>query len=308
MFRATIIGWWLAMGLSMTINPLHAEAVAHPYQAGTTRSFDETLIHHRFYPRLHQNGHRTPTPTLVLIHGWSCDASYWDAQLGELLPRYSVLTIDLAGHGQSASQRDDFTMSAFGTDVARAVMQAVPEGSVILIGHSMGGPVAIEAARQLGSRVRAIFGVDTFKNIGGPPPDPAQTEARLQFFADDFVGTTTNFVTQTFFRDDADPALKARIAADMAASDPRVGISAIRGLNDWDGVIALDALRAVHSEPLPILAVNSRHGSPTDLARLQQIYPAFGLREMDGVGHFLMMEQPGEFNTLLIEELVRLAP
>jgi pimeloyl-ACP methyl ester carboxylesterase len=170
----------------------------------------------------------------------------------------------------------------------------------------MGGPVAIEAALQLGSRVRAVVGVDTFKNIGLPPPDAQQTEARLQFFAADFSGATTVFVSQSFFREDADPALKTKIAADMAAGDPAVGIAAIRGLNDWDGVTALQRLSQQSTNPLPILAINAKHGAPSDLGRLQGIYANFDLREMDGVGHFLMMEQPTEFNELLLREIALL--
>jgi pimeloyl-ACP methyl ester carboxylesterase len=290
--------------IMMTLNPSQADTLNIPYQAGQIVSAGDITVHHRLY----QGAHTTPTATLVLIHGWSCDASYWDAQISDLLAQYPVLTVDLAGHGQSVGQRDDFSMRAFGADVAQAVKQAIPEGPVILIGHSMGGPVSVEAARRLGARVHAVIGVDTFKGIGSPPPDPAQTEARLQFFAADFAGATRIFVTQTFFREDADAALKARIAEDMASGDPTVGIEAIRGLNDWDGVAALRELAGARPKPLPILAVNARHGSPTDLSRLQEIYPAFRLREMDGVGHFLMMEQPSAFNALLLEELALIAP
>ena len=293
---------WMAF-VMLTSNSLSAESLTSAYRTGETLSLGDVRIPYR----LHASSVAAPVATLVLIHGWSCDASYWDAQLTELVAHHPVLTVDLTGHGRSQGSRDEISIRAFGTDVARAVEQAAPSGPLILIGHSMGGPVAIETALQLGSRVRAVIGVDTFKNIGAPPPDPNQTEARLQFFAADFATATRIFVSQTFFRDDADPVLKARIADDMAAGDPAIGIAAIRALNDWNGVDALQQLREDHSSAPALLAINARHGAPTELERLRGIYSDFQLVEMDGVGHFLMMEQPRAFNEILLREIARLA-
>lgn len=63
--------------------------------------------------------------------------------------------------GSSGRHRQRYTMKAFGQDVA-AVVKQVGARNVILVGHSMGGPVAVEAAKQLGDRVAGIVGVDTF--------------------------------------------------------------------------------------------------------------------------------------------------
>lgn len=295
--------FWMAFIMLSSNNITADSSDSLAYRAAQSVSLGEVRIHHQLY----EAAGATAEVTLVLIHGWSCDARYWDAQLADLVAHHPVLTVDLAGHGRSEGRRDDLSIRAFGTDVARAVQDAVPNGSLILIGHSMGGPVALETALQLGSRVHAIIGVDTFKNIGAPPPDPKQIEARLQFFATDFAAATRMFVSQTFFRDDADPALKARIADDMAAGDPAVGITAIRALNDWDGVDALQQLREDHSSAPALLAINARHGAPTELERLRGIYSDFQLVEMDGVGHFLMMEQPRAFNEILLREIARLA-
>src|SRR5690348_1680557 len=91
-------------------------------------------------------------PTLVFIHGWSCDSNYWREQVPVFKQRYSVVTVDLAGHGGTDGNRSDWSIRNFGQDVATA-LSAVPSGQIILVGHSMGGPVAIEAARKLGKRV-----------------------------------------------------------------------------------------------------------------------------------------------------------
>ena len=87
-------------------------------------------------------------PTLVLVHGWALDHCLWDGQVPWLSKTHRVVTLDLAGHGGSGRARAQWTMNAFGQDV-QAVVEAVGMNAVILVGHSMGGPVVLEAARRL---------------------------------------------------------------------------------------------------------------------------------------------------------------
>jgi pimeloyl-ACP methyl ester carboxylesterase len=137
-------------------------------------------------------------PALVFIHGWSCDSNYWREQVGAFKRKYTVVTVDLAGHGGTDANRADWGMERFGQDVATA-LAAVPNRQFILVGHSMGGPVAIEAARLLKSRVIGIIGVDTFKTIGAPLPTAAQLEAVIKPFEANFIGQTRNMVAAHFF-------------------------------------------------------------------------------------------------------------
>ena len=238
-------------------------------------------------------------PLLVLVHGWSCDSNYWREQIPALKDEYDLVTLDLAGHGASAATRDDYSMRSFGEDVQRVVNSLPTEAPIILIGHSMGGPVVIEAARLLGPRVRGVIGVDTFSSIGAPPAPATQTEARIAFFEKDFAGTTRVFVERTFFRPDAKPEPRRWIIEDMAAGDPRVGIAALRGLNAWDGATALRDMQ------VPVIAINADQ-APTDENRLRGISSQFRLRVLSNTGHFLMMEEPARFNAVLHEELDQL--
>src|SRR5689334_4025168 len=87
-------------------------------------------------------------PALVFIHGWSCDSNYWREQISAFDKKYTLVTVDLGGHGGTDANRTDWSIARFGQDVATA-LSAVPNQKIILVGHSMGGPVAIEAARLL---------------------------------------------------------------------------------------------------------------------------------------------------------------
>jgi pimeloyl-ACP methyl ester carboxylesterase len=283
----------LALLASLSIISAQATVVG---KARSVRSSEGSMLHYRLF-----GAPSAQRPLLVLIHGWSCNETYWDAQLDALRGDYPVVTLDLAGHGRSSADREDWSMQAYGRDVASVVRALPGSARVILIGHSMGGPVAVEAALALGDRVIAVIGVDTFKNVGLPPPSAADTDQRLRTFAADFRTTTQLFVSKSFFRDDADPAFVTRIADAMASGDPKVGMASIRELNNWDGRNAMSRLS------VPIIAINADHGAPTDADRIRNFAPSFRYVPFAGAGHFLMMEQPDRFNALLLEELAALS-
>jgi pimeloyl-ACP methyl ester carboxylesterase len=102
------------------------------------------------------------SPALVFVHGWSCNRGYWNAQLPPFSENHTVVAIDLGGHGESGLGRQSWTIYSFGSDVA-AVVRKLGLQSVVLIAHSMGGDVIVDAARQLPGRVAGLVMVDTYK-------------------------------------------------------------------------------------------------------------------------------------------------
>jgi sigma-B regulation protein RsbQ len=70
-------------------------------------------------------------PALVFVHGWSCNRSYWRAQMDHFAAYHRVVAVDLGGHGESGLGRKDWTMAAFGGDV-RAVVEALGLKRVVL--------------------------------------------------------------------------------------------------------------------------------------------------------------------------------
>ena len=100
------------------------------------------------------------SPALVFVHGWSCDRTYWERQFDHFKSEHLVVMLDLAGHGESGLDRTAWSMEAFGKDVA-SVVEKLDLNKVVLIGHSMGGTVILEAAQILPSRISALVPVDT---------------------------------------------------------------------------------------------------------------------------------------------------
>jgi len=233
-------------------------------------------------------------PALIFIHGWCCDRSYWDAQLPYFAQKYEVVAIDLAGHGESGLDRKEWTMGAFGEDVV-AVVNKLNLDQVVLVGHSMGGPVILEAARRMPKRVIGLVGVDTLQNF----EDKFTQEQIDDWFTplrSNFVEATRNFV-RTMFTPNSDPALVEKIATDMSSAPQEVGLGALEGYVDFQNNEIIRVLQEVQA---PITCINSDK-YPTNVEANQHYAPSFQALIMSGVGHFNMIEEPETFNRLLEE-------
>ncbi|MEN8133550.1 MAG: alpha/beta hydrolase, partial [Pseudomonadota bacterium] len=135
--------------------------------------------------------------TIVFVHCWTCSHKFWTPQLEYFAKQYQVVWVDLAGHGESGSHREQYTMQSFGQDVA-AVVQETNAQQVVLVGHSMGGPVALEAAKLLGDRAIGIIGVDTFYTPFTYPTTAEQIEAFAGPFREDYAKASQNMVQSMF--------------------------------------------------------------------------------------------------------------
>ena len=242
-------------------------------------------------------------PALVFVHGWCCDRSYWNKQLPHFAEKYKVVSIDLAGHGESGLDRKEWTMGAFGEDVV-AVINKLDLDQAVLIGHSMGGPVILEAARLMPKRVIGLVGVDTLQDFEFKYTQE-QIDNWFTPLRADFVEDTRDFV-RTMFTPNSDPALVEKIVADMSSSPPMVGLGASEGYVDFQNNEIIQVLKEVQA---PITCINSDM-DPTNVETNQHHSPSFKARIMSGVGHFNMMEDPETFNRLLeetIQEFVHMA-
>ena len=236
------------------------------------------------------------SPALVFIHGWMCNQTYWAAQVDAFAPHHTVVTLDLGGHGRSGMNRPGWPLKAFGGDVA-AVVSQLGLDKVVLVGHSMGGPVALEAARLMPDKVIGVVAVDTLHNVD-EKWDPKQMKPFLEALEKDFPGTCRGFVTSMFPKG-ADPALTEKVAGGMCSGPPEVGVALMRQFGDYDLAAALSAV----PPSIPIRCINSSV-YPTNVAGNRTYHADFDVVTMDGVGHFLFIEKPQEFNTDL-ETIVR---
>ena len=86
-------------------------------------------------------------PTIVLIHGIAGSSTTWRAVMPALSEHYTVIAPDLLGHGQSAKPRGDYSLGAYASGI-RDLLAVLGHEHVTLVGHSLGGGVAMQFAYQ----------------------------------------------------------------------------------------------------------------------------------------------------------------
>ncbi len=236
-------------------------------------------------------------PALILVHGWSCDRTYWRGQIESFSKICEVVAIDLAGHGESGLGRKSWTIEAFGDDVA-AVLKKLDIKHAILVGHSMGGDVIAEAAKLLPGRIRGLIMVDTYKKLGSGR-SPEQVHAFVAKLRANFVDSARAFV-RSMFIPSSDSTLVNWVVNDMSSAPPAVALGAVESAMSYSRRMAttLEELK------LPFIAINPDN-APTDVASIERYGGKVMI--MPGVGHFLMMEDPKRFNILLGEAVKTLA-
>ena len=238
---------------------------------------------------------------LVFLHGWCGDRAYWKHQADAFAADYRVVTLDQAGHGESGKGRQVWNVGGLAADV-EAVVKALGLRRVILVGHSMGGPVALLAARRMPGTVVAVVGVDTLQNAEFQPP----AEVRKQFleaFAKDFKGTMRAGL-RGLVHEKADAELTKWLVARAEAQDPKMALALIHDL------FGLDTVTAFKEAKVPVRCINSageyQSFTPTAVETNKK-YADFGVVTIEGVGHYPMLEKPDEFNRKLRDLLKEFA-
>lgn len=240
-------------------------------------------------------------PTLVFVHGWSCDSRYWREQIPHFSKKHRVIVLDLAGHGHSGMGRTQYTMRSFGEDV-KAVTEATGSRSVILIGHSMGGSVIAEAARLMADRVIGLVGIDTLENI-----EYSMTEEEFKGMVGplekDFQTGCRQFV-EAMISPRTDAALREWILADMSAAPPDVALSAMK--NMMSQYITGEAAKIFEDIRIPVMTVNGDLWPIEYEANRRHMF-SFDAIVLKDADHFLMLNRAEEFNSALEKSIATFA-
>ena len=235
-------------------------------------------------------------PTLVFVHGWAFDRRLWDEQAARLCARHQVVTLDLAGHGESGQERAHWTMAALAEDV-KAVVSAVAATEVVLVGHSMGGAVVLEAARRIPERVRGLVLVDTLLDVEQRTP-PDAIDAFAGQLAADYEASVTQMCEGYLLAPGTPAAVRERVIAHAKAIHAELSIALLREAWSYD---PLPALGEIHA---PVRAV-SADKFPTNVDANRRHMPGYDAVIVEGTAHYLMLEDPARFGRALDQALAR---
>ena len=246
------------------------------------------------------------TPALVFVHGFCCTHEDWKAQLDHFERTHEVVACDLRAHGRTPGRPHECSIEHYGGDVA-ALLNNLDLGRALLVGHSMGCRVVLEAARLIPDKVAGVVLVDGSRNATSDP-EGAEAAARAAIDQLSYVAFAERLFRQMFFQPSAQAdAIVSRAVRTSSEFGPHLWPRISR----WDaGAMdaAFDTLRA------PVLAIQST----TRNAQLQRAPLKRGdtspwmdyLRSrgarvaiVPDTGHFTQLEAPDTVNRLIADFL-----
>jgi pimeloyl-ACP methyl ester carboxylesterase len=254
-----------------------------PAAEGTVASADQVPIFYRTAG--------AGEPAVVLIHCWGCSSDEWADSIAPLAANHRVIALDLAGHGRSGKGRAAWTVPAFVADI-RAVLGSLGVDKAILVGHSMSGPIAIEAAVEMPGKIVGVIPIDTLQDVS-EPQDAAENAKLFAAMRADFPGTV-DMLLKMILPKTVDPAVFNRIKAFELTNDPAIAVPVLE--NNW----SFPTKEAFAKVVVPIIAINA-DVFPTNVAGNQALAPQYQVRLIKGVGHWPMLEAPQRFNAMLTQ-------
>ena len=235
--------------------------------------------------------------TIVLIHGWSCNLDFWREQIPALSAKARLILIDLPGHGQSDKPPTGYTMDYFAQAVLAVLRDARVE-KAIFIGHSMGGAVIARVHHHAPEKVAALVSLDGLLcRLSG---STEEGRALVGGFASPHYREHAQGFIRPLFPIPGTEALRDRVTAEMLATPQHVMLGGMLAMispdqPDW-------ILQKVNA---PVIVINARTPwwNVAYESYVLSLSPQSDYMIMDGVGHFLMLERPAEFNAILLQKL-----
>ncbi len=237
-------------------------------------------------------------PPVVLVHGWGNNRTFWDPHISTLSENHRVVTLDLAGFGESGDNRAAWTMESFGQDVV-AVVDALGLDGVILVGFSMGGAAVLEAAASIQERVSGVVLVDVFRDVN-------------QQYNDEFIEGWVNQLRgvwhqeeafRAFIAPGAPDSLVQRVMEKTPAVPPERWWEAVREFYQWSDS---DLTQTIEAVTAPIAAINAEEPQ-TDVDAFRRYAPSFELMTISEVGHLgVIWMKTDEFDRYLADAVERM--
>ena len=246
--------------------------------------------------QLNYNVYGAGDTTLFFVHGWCINQTYWSDQVDYFKDRYRVVTVDLPGHGLSGKNREVWSVENFGRDII-VLIEALSLTNVVLIGHSMGGSIILEAASNKPDKVIGFVGVDNFKDFGLPPSEEEQLQVDefFQQVKEDYRGVMKQFAGNMLFSENTPVDVSDRVMHDILNTPENISIGILESL--WSENDA--EIQQMKNMKVKVHLINS-DGYPTNEQQLRKYCGAsYEVHSIGNLSHYPMIEDPQKFNNIL---------
>lgn len=261
-----------------------AASVPNPIAQAPSRfaSFDGMKVHYKVLG--------SGEPTLVLVHGWSCNLGFWRGQ-APLADSMRLVLVDLPGHGGSDKPERTYSMGL----MARALDAVLRDAGVaraVLVGHSMGTPVVWQFSRLHADKTQALISVDgSFRSNFKTQQERESWASRNKGkdYKASMAARLDGLIGKT-----AAPALRDEIKAEMLETPQHVASSAAYEMTDPQVYVTEPAIT------VPVLGLYAASWPADYKATIERFIPKLDHQTIGGVGHFLMRERPEDINTRVL--------
>jgi len=235
--------------------------------------------------------------SLVFIHGWNIDQSYWDQQVAYFSPRYRVVTITLPGYGGTKPHPEGCSPEIYAKDIA-VLIDSLDLDHAVLIGHSMSGAMIAATAAMRPKKTAGIIGIDNFTGYGFKP-SPEEKKAIAAVYTEmreHYSRVMKEYTNQYLFSPSTDSASRNRILNSFLSADSTFSVDCLEQLEEYP----LDSL--LLSLHRPLYLVNSDF-HPNDTASFRNAGIELHFYNVGSTGHYPMIETPEQFNQLLAKAI-----
>lgn len=235
---------------------------------------------------------------LVLLHGLGASSADWEGQVPELSRHYQVIVPDLRGHGAS-DRAGDYSVPQFARDTWQLV-DHLRLRAPVLVGHSMGGAVAMQMALDRPGVAPALVLSNTLPSfLTDTTTKRMMLWTRLLLMGLFGPRRLSEFMSQRLYPHPDQAALRAKVARRNAENDRNVYLATIRALTRWSVRERLAELK------LPVLVLASEHDyfGGHEVEPFVKALPDARLRHFAGARHGLPLERPEAFNQAVLEFL-----
>jgi pimeloyl-ACP methyl ester carboxylesterase len=247
--------------------------------------------------RLHYVQDGEGDPPLLFVHGWCCDQSYFQPQYDHFRTSHAVAALDLRGCGLSSRPEDGYDIPTLTDDVAWLCSKLGIERPVV-VGHSLGGMIAVDLAARHPDIPAAIVAVDPGPIDPTPQAVAMFGELLTQLRSPDGEQARRAYIDRDGIFDPADDTARRReIVETMCAVPIEIASAVIQGVVEWNGVDAITQVRS------PILVVLAGPGGSNAPHRLLAHKPDAHIGVTVGTGHFNQLEAADQVSSMIAKFL-----
>ncbi|MFX1454437.1 MAG: alpha/beta fold hydrolase [Promethearchaeota archaeon] len=232
------------------------------------------------------------SPKMILIHGLFLNSDYWKFQLPDFELQFQVLRFDLRGHGKSTKPKKRFTIRDYVDDMTALLNHLKWTNELYLVGHSLGGMVALVYGLENPTHVKKMVIADSFCFISQEAITDVLGRINSSKLEDFALGVSIRGLTP--YNEEIAQFVAKLIIDTMTKKDCLIATAASAGFNICENLKSLK---------MPVLILVGKKDITTPVWASEMIHewvPQSELKIIQDAGHLIILDHPQEFNNQVI--------